>query len=98
MSKLTEEEFTNLADKWEKETGFLSDLLKVIVNTNYLTIISKGYEALPFIYNRLKKRGGYWFAALRAITGENPTTEMEGNIIKMREAWLELLEKKYECK
>jgi hypothetical protein len=53
-----------------------------------------GHKALPFILEHLKEetmRGApdHWFAALWAISGENPVAdEDQGRTRKMAEAWL----------
>ncbi len=55
----------------------------------YQAIIGMGRTALPFIFEELHQRGGHWFWALRAITGENPVPpEHRGNVEAMTQDWL----------
>ena len=39
----------------------------------YQQIIGMGADAVPFILLEMEEHGGYWFWALSAITGQNPT-------------------------
>jgi hypothetical protein len=56
----------------------------------YQRIIGMGERALPHILGDLQVRGGQWFWALRAITGEIPYSPKDaGRIPVMKEAWLD---------
>jgi hypothetical protein len=55
----------------------------------YREIISMGKPVVPLILAELEERPDYWFAALRAITGEDPVpNEARGNVRAMTGAWL----------
>lgn len=56
----------------------------------YQQIIGMGRTAIPYILEELAERGGHWFWALRAITGENPVDGSDqGDVEKMKLAWLQ---------
>lgn len=56
----------------------------------YQRIIGMGQEALPYILEDLRTRGGQWFWALNAITGMSPVPpDASGNARRVREAWLQ---------
>ena len=81
--------FDSLADQWRNETAHLSSLTKKITHPAYLRIISLGPSALPLILNRLQHEPGYWFTALRALSGQDPVMPAEqGNFRAARDAWL----------
>ena len=83
------ERFALLADTWERETRFFSDNERILTHPAYQQIIGMGPFALPFILNRLRKRGGHWSWALICITGEDPVDPAHaGDIHLMRKAWL----------
>lgn len=69
-----ETEFRALADQWRKETRMLSFVRQKAVHPAYQQIIGMGKEALPFIFDEMKNRGGDWLWALQAITRENPAS------------------------
>ena len=83
-------QFQELADQWRRETAYDSVASVVFMNWAYQRIIGLGPAVLPFILADLATRGGQWFWALCAITGENPTpAEERGNGARMTERWLE---------
>jgi hypothetical protein len=59
---------------------------------SFASCISTDYwfgQRSTFILRELKDEPSEWFWALRALTGEDPTTEeMTGNREKLAEAWL----------
>ena len=60
-----------------------------MIHPAYQEIIGMGEVAVALILEDLKERGGHWFWALRAITGENPVPpEDAGKIRTMTEHWL----------
>ena len=59
--------FSTLADEWHRETDYLSSPTQVATHQNYLEIIAFGELAIPLILNDLRRRGGEWYRALRAI-------------------------------
>ncbi len=82
--------FRALADQWRQETGMLSSSTQKKAHPAYREIIAMGPVAIPLLLRELQERGGHWFAALRAISGENPVPpEYAGRIPKMSEYWLE---------
>jgi hypothetical protein len=56
----------------------------------YKEIIGMGQEVVPLLLAELKRKPDFWFAALRAITGEDPVPpESAGRIKEMAQAWVE---------
>ena len=85
-----ETRFRALADQWRWETGPLSSSSAIAAHPAYQEIIGMGPAAIPLVLRELQENGGHWFAALRALTGENPVPrEYAGRVPKMRELWLE---------
>jgi hypothetical protein len=81
--------FKELAHHWRDETAFLSAPADIILNFNYQQIIGMGPDVVPLIIQELRDRGGYWYWALRAITGADPVLPDErGNFTRMKAAWL----------
>jgi hypothetical protein len=84
-----EERFLQLADRWRKETRFVSSSTEIVLNSAYQQIIGMGRRALPLILRSLSSQDGHWFWALKHISGEYPLSpEDAGNYEKNREAWL----------
>ena len=82
--------FTELADQWENETVFLSNLDSAAEHPAHKEIVSMGVPAVPLILQRMQTQGGHWFHALRDITNANPVQPADrGNVTAMQEAWLE---------
>lgn len=71
----TEKTFSEQVDRWKKETIHLSSISKAISHPSYLRVIGLGKPALPLLIRELQERPDHWFAALEAITGENPVPE-----------------------
>lgn len=85
-----ETQFRALADQWRRETGMLSSSTQKTAHPAYQEIIGMGAAAIPLLLQEMQERGGHWFAALRAISGENPVPrECAGRVPKMSEYWLE---------
>lgn len=81
--------FNVLADRWRDETAVLSSLTKKITHPAYLEIIGMGPVALPMILKRLEVDPGYWFTALRALSGIDPVgPDARGSYKATRQAWL----------
>jgi hypothetical protein len=82
------ERFNALANEWEADTAFTSDLNEMAVHQNYQDIIWMGLPVLPFIFERLEDSPARWFWALRSIVGHDvaagSTTSAEAV-----ERWLE---------
>jgi AcrR family transcriptional regulator len=89
LKVLTKEHFLELAEKWYLETLHSSGYLDKVLHPAYQRIIGMGKDVIPFILRELQDEPSEWFWALRALTGEDPTTEeMAGNREKLAEAWL----------
>ena len=84
------ERFTELADRWEAETVFLSNLDRAAEHAAHKEIVSLGELAVPLILQRMQTQGGHWFHALRDITGENPVKRSDwGKVAAIQASWLE---------
>jgi hypothetical protein len=82
--------FADLASRWRRETGHMSLMSDVVMNTAYQQIIGMGTPVVGLILQDLKREPDHWFWALRSITGENPVDQGDrGRVGKMAEAWLE---------
>ena len=79
--------FKDNIKRWIEETLTLSSVTDIVLNNNYQRIVGLGPAALPLIFKELKKGKGYWFWALAAITGYEPSCE-EGNFAAYRITWL----------
>lgn len=85
-----EKDFNELAAVWKEETQFLSSTSEITSHWAYQRIIAMGSLVVPLILKDLKKESNQWYAALTALTGENPIKEEDaGRIEKMRDAWLQ---------
>ncbi len=81
--------FTYLAEHWREDTALTSSIPTMTAHPAYGAITRIGAVMIPYILEDLRANGGYWFAALRELTGENPVTQNErGNYEAMRAAWL----------
>lgn len=61
----------------------------MVAHPAYLRIIGMGRAAVPLILDEMRSRGGHWFVALAAITGENPIApDDRGRVRAMTDAWL----------
>ena len=84
-----EELFLQLLSEWRKDTAFQSSPRVITSHSAYQKIIDIGEPALPFIFEDMRENGGWWYPALRAITGDNPVPrEARGNRKLNDEAWL----------
>jgi hypothetical protein len=82
--------FTVQAKLWKEETQYLSSATQIVLHPSYQRIIGLGPDVIPLILQEMKKEPDYWFAALEALTGENPVrSEDTGRIQVMTHAWLE---------
>jgi hypothetical protein len=81
--------FAELAAQWKRETAHLSSIAAKVSHPAYRRIVDLGPTAIPLIVRKLEAEPGYWFAALRTLTGENPARpEDAGNFRAIRDAWL----------
>ena len=84
------ERFGELADKWERETAYLSATPMRVMHESYQSIIAMGPEVVPLLLSDLQKTGGHWFWALRHLTGADPVPEKDrGRVDKMIAAWID---------
>ncbi len=80
--------FYQLASQWTKEAKGQSSISQALTPT-YLKILTLGKEITPLILRELEKSPNFWFIALRTLNEENPVSkEHMGNVLKMREDWL----------
>ena len=71
---------------------FLSEMFK---DEDYLAIIDMGPAVVPLILRRLEAKPHWWMPALMRLTGEDPTEgQYRGELMKMREVWLEWARKR----
>lgn len=83
------QKFYNLLRKWKNDVMFQSSTTKIIMHPAYQQIIGMGQIGLPFIFRELERNADHWYWALKCITGEDPSLpEDSGNLLRMREAWL----------
>ena len=83
------EKFHRLVDQWYEETAGMSSPSLISSNRAYLSIIALGPPVVPLILREMKRRGGFWYPALRALTDANPVpTSARGKTRQMTEAWL----------
>ena len=83
-------EFEALARQWKDDTAGDSTGTAILLHPAHQRIVGMGRPALPLILEDMSEHGGHWFAALRAISGENPVApEDQGRVRKMQAAWIE---------
>ena len=81
--------FDRLKRQWLRETALSSRLRDIHMAKPYLQIIGLGPAAIPLLVTELRLRPNWWFWALEAITGENPTRdESRGDLFALTEEWL----------
>ena len=84
------QEFEALARQWKDDTAGDSTGTAILLHPAHQRIVGMGRPALPLILEDMSEHGGHWFAALRAISGENPVVpEDRGRVRKMQAAWIE---------
>jgi hypothetical protein len=64
--------FSDLAQRWRRETVAHSVLQKKVLHPAYQRIIGLGPAVVPCILRELREQPAHWFWALNAITGEDP--------------------------
>jgi hypothetical protein len=80
--------FARLTEQWRRDTILYSSPVEIALHPSYQQIIGFGPRAIPLILRDLAQRGGHWFWALRAITGEDPASE-QTSMPGAARAWLE---------
>lgn len=83
-----ERQFTDLADRWERETAAESFPHRRSMHPAYQRIIGMGEPAIGRILERLRHKPGHWFWALHAITGVDAGVGCT-RISDARDAWLQ---------
>lgn len=84
-----EEQFREEAEKWTRDTAFLSSTPKMVLHDSYQRIMAMGPEVLPFLLKDLQENRRSWFWALRHVTRANPVAPQDqGNLDKMIAAWV----------
>lgn len=87
--KTIEQRFREEAEKWDRETSFISSTPKKVLHESYQKIMAMGPDVVPFILRDLQQTHRSWFWALRHLTQANPVSpEDQGNIAKMVAAWV----------
>lgn len=82
--------FEVLAAQWHDEADGLSLTYRKVTHPAYLKIIGLGPRVVPLIVEDLRERGGWWFAALEALTRENPASSLDsGHPEAVKAAWLQ---------
>jgi hypothetical protein len=85
-----EARFLEHADKWERETAFISATPMRVMHESYQSIMSMGPDVIPILLKDLQKRQRHWFWALRHLTNTDPVPEKDrGYIDKMIAAWID---------
>ena len=84
--------FALLVRQWHEERGISSSFSDMVLCPSYQRIIGMGEKAIPLILAQLRRESDdpdHWYAALEAITGEDPVpTDVYGDTVKIAEAWL----------
>jgi hypothetical protein len=81
--------FRGHAERWRRETGGFSSPAQIVSHDDYLAVVAMGQDVVPLILEDLSLRGGYWYPALRALTGQSPVDEsIRGRPKLMTDAWL----------
>jgi type I restriction enzyme M protein len=80
--------FNVLAKQWREDSALFSTT-EMMLTPEYLRIIGMGERAIPLILEDLRSEPDHWFAALNAITGENPVPRDKwGRVDEMASAWI----------
>jgi hypothetical protein len=83
------ETFSALVTRWREETEMHSSMSKKLLHPAYQQIIALGMPAVPLILRELRDRPGFWFEALKAITGQSPVPPDERtDARRARDYWL----------
>ncbi len=84
------EVFSVLTDWWHEATDALSSPDQKARHPAHQRIVAMGHEAVPYILEELRDRGGHWYMALAEITHEMPPipTGFPSNVRGEKEAWL----------
>ena len=84
-----ERKFAALSRDWKEKSVLMSSVADMVSLTSYQEIIAMKGRAIPLLLRELRDDPNHWFAALVAITGENPVASADrGNLDKMVDTWL----------
>jgi hypothetical protein len=84
-----ERTFYREAEKWDRETAFLSSTPKMVMHDSYQNIMAMGPSVVPILLRDLQTTRRSWFWALRHITGADPVPQEDrGNLDRMVAAWV----------
>lgn len=84
--------FNQNVARWKSETLHWSSIQKMISHPSYLRIIGIGKPVIPLLIRELHNNPDHWFAALEAVTGENPVPPT-ANFPQAVAAWVEWWER-----
>jgi hypothetical protein len=79
--------FSELAERWHRETAAHSVLQKKVLHPAYQRIIGLGPAVVPYILRELRRQPAHWFWALNAITGVDPAP-VGSTFEEAAQAWL----------
>jgi hypothetical protein len=84
-----EPRFKRLVAEWKANRRSTSIARDLVSHPAYLRIIGIGPDAIPLILGELERETDHWFAALRAISDEDPVPpSSRGKMREMAQAWL----------
>lgn len=87
-SNRIQEKLKRLLTEWRNATLFSSSVTDITSDPSYCKIIRMGKPIVPHLLKELDKSPEFLFAALRAITGDDPVYDaIRGDTRKMAEAW-----------
>lgn len=85
-----ERRFRQLVTRWRRDTEHWSVIGRMVKHPAYQEIIGMGKPIIPLLLAELQRAPDHWFAALRAITQENPApAESGGKVKEIARAWIE---------
>jgi hypothetical protein len=83
-----EKEFSERADRWEKQTGIYSSPTKKFLNEDYQIIMTMGKDVIPLILKRLQTKPNDWFWALKHFARKDVAFGID-NFNGAVQAWLD---------
>ena len=91
-----DEEFSERADRWERESSIHSSPGERFLHADYIRIIAKGERVVPLILKRLERSKKDWLWALEHIVSEkeNPAKGIK-DFRNAVTAWIEWGKNKY---